>query len=377
MEISIKLDGRNSGETPKGFPIVIEANSSYQQKRWRTGYHSKKTEWNEKLCQPRTKHPDFYVLSDKITFLKERIATTLKENNHRPLSMMEAKQIIFRTESLFFYDSTIASFPEDYNGTSRFAVESFNVFSPGLKFNEINKKIVLDYRDDLLKKKRKPSGVDSYLRSLRAIWNRLSNEKNPFSSISVEIPDKINTVATLDDMRKLRSAKLKRKPVGNGGYFNYRNYWLLMFYLGGIDPEALAKLRYDENVQGNHIHFNRDKGRSKAACRTIISKQAFEILKQYNCKPYLVPIYKSANYNTFRSNFTERMKKLSIILELSTQLRPKGARYTFIDRAQQLLIDERITAQIVGHKRRTTTSLYSNDFPQKVQDEAHLKIVSI
>jgi hypothetical protein len=69
----------------------------------------------------------------------------------------------------------------------------------------------------------------------------------------------------------------------------------------------------------------------------------------------------------------------SRLLDLNLTRRPltKSARYSFINRAQQLLIDERITAEIVGHKRKTTTSIYSNSFPLEVRDQAHAKIIDV
>ncbi|MEE9361167.1 MAG: hypothetical protein V3U92_01055 [Cellulophaga sp.] len=62
---------------------------------------------------------------------------------------------------------------------------------------------------------------------------------------------------------------------------------------------------------------------------------------------------------------------------MSKILKPKTPRYTFINRAQELLVDERITAQIVGHKSKSTTSIYTNNFSLVAQDEAHLKIVKV
>ena len=150
-----------------------------------------------------------------------------------------------------------------------------------------------------------------------------------------------------------------KTSAGSSGFNNYRNYWLLMFYLGGIDPEVLSKLRYDRHLVNGRIVFNRDKGNSKTSCNNIVPKQAVEILELYkkSGEPYFVPIHNAKNYRTFSGNFSRRMRELSRKLDLSVELRPKSARYTFIDRAQQMLIDERVTAQIVGHKRKTTTSI--------------------
>lgn len=397
MKLNIKLDCRKSGQTPQGFPIVVHFAANYKQRDWRTGHYAKKKEWNERMATPTSKHPEYYLLLDYLSSLKLAISDIILQTKNRPISMNEVKVHLFKKEIKIFNNAAMESFEKGYKGTVWSAVRSFNKFAPNLLFSEITNELAIKYRDHLLKKGNKPGGVDSYMRSLRAIWNRLSKEPSPFSGVPVEIPETIKTVANNLDLAKLKLFQenglynIKKtdhnnqektftikasKSIGTGGYINYTNYWLLMFYLGGIDPEALSKLRYDKNVVGKRIVFNRDKGRSKMSCNNSIPKEAWEILKLYDCKPYLVPIYKNKNYHSFSTNFSERMRLLSNRIELSVELRPKSARYTFINKAQQLLIDERITSQIVGHKRRTTTSIYTNDFPQSVQDEAHLKIIN-
>jgi site-specific recombinase XerD len=374
MEIAINLDLRKSGKTEKGYPIVVYVSKNYKTRHWRTGHFAKPSEWNEKLATPKSKHPQYTTLMGYLHSLKLRISNILSDHKNNTLGLEEIKELLFKKNYSRFYYAAMDSFPQGYKGTKWSAVNSFNNFAHEVLFEEVTKDMVLKYRDHLLRKGNKPGGVDSYIRSLRAVWNDLSNEKNPFSGIKIHIPEKVNTVATETDLHILKSTDLG-KPAPIGGYANFRNYWLLMFYLGGIDPEVLAKLRYDVHVINGRIIFNRDKGGSKTACSNLIPTEAMEILEQYNCAPYLVPIYKSSNYDVFRRNFSRRMKILSERLQLSTRLKPKSARYTFIDRAQQLLVDERVTAQIVGHKRKTTTSIYTNDFPLSVQDKYHKQII--
>lgn len=376
MEISIKLDLRKTGKIQKGFPIVVYISKNYKTRHWRTGHYAKPSDWNERLASPKSKHPEYNQLMGFLDGLKLRISNILANHQNQALGLDEIKNLLFKKNFNRFYFAAMDLWPDNYRGTDWSAVRAFNKFAFEATFEDITPAKAVQFRNHLLKKGQKPSGVDSYLRSLRAVWNKLSSQPNPFKSINVEIPDKINTVATEADLKKLILADLgPLKKIG--GMANYRNYWLLMFFLGGIDPEVLAKLRYDEHVINGRINFNRDKGRSKTFCSNILTPQAKEILKLYDCNPYLVPIYKTAKYSTFSTNFSERMKLLSEKLGLSVKLKPKSARYTFIDRAQQKLVDERITAQIVGHKRRTTTSIYTNDFPLKKQDKYHKKIIKI
>ena len=378
MKIKIKLLKRVSKRTKKGFPIIVYVSDNYRDKEWRTGYFSEEAFWNNQLAAPKRKHPNYYQLLDYLNPLKRRIEEVILESTRRPISFDETKSLIFNVHKDSFYDSAMNSFDDGYRGTDWSAIKRFNAFYRNSTFTNVTNEIALKFRDDLLSKGNRPSGVDSYIRSLKALWNRLSDKPNPFKGVVTQIPDRVKTVASDKDLKKLIEANFNRKD-GFSGFYHYRNYWLLMFYLGGIDPEVLAKLRYDRNLVNGRIIFNRNKGNSKTSCNNIVPKQALEIMEIYkeDSKPFFVPIHNANNYRTFSGNFSRRMRELSRKLELSVQLRPKSARYTFIDRAQQLLIDERVTAQIVGHKRKTTTSIYTNDFPLSAQDSAHSKIISL
>lgn len=378
MKLTITINKRKSKRTKKGFPIIVYATHNYQEKEWRTGYYSELPNWNEKRALPTSKHPQYYFLLDYLNSLSIRLNEVSLESTRRPVSFEEAKSWIFNENRDSFYHMSMDSFEEGYRGTDWSAIRRFDRFYPHSTFNNVSIEIAVQFRDHLLKEGNKPSGVDSYIRSLKALWNRLSTKPNPFKGVNTEIPDTVKRVATQQDIEKLIKAELNTNE-GFSGYCHYRNYWLLMFYLGGIDPEVLAKLRYDKHLINGRIIFNRDKGRSKTSCNNIVPDQALDILKLYKTdqSPFFVPIHLASSYKTFSGNFSRRLRELSRKLDLSVELRPKSARYTFIDRAQQLLIDERITAQIVGHKRKTTTSIYTNDFPLEVIDQAHRKIIAV
>ena len=378
MKISIKLNKRTNKKTKKGFPIIVYVTMNYKEKEWRTGFYSEISMWNDQRAVPNRKHPEYYLLMDYLNLAKQRINQIVLESNKRFVSFEEAKDWIFNQDKDMFYNSVINSFAQNYRGTEWSAIRSFNNFYPYSSFQNVSHEIALEFRNELLKRGNKPSGVDSYIRSLRALWNRFTDKPNPFKGIVTRIPESVKNVASTEDIKKLIDADLKPSK-GSSGFNNYRNYWLLMFYLGGIDPEVLSKLRYDKHLVNGRIIFNRDKGNSKTSCNNLVPQQAMEILKLYQKidEPFFVPIHKANNYKTFSGNFSRRMRELSRKLNLSVELRPKSARYTFIDRAQQLLIDERVTAQIVGHKRKTTTSIYTNDFPLNFQDKAHIKIVTV
>lgn len=364
MKISIKLDKSKRAYNDDGHPIIIYITKDYKEKKIRTDYRSHLSQWNEKLSEPNKRHPEYYQVYPYIQELKSKISKISFEATRTDLTIDEIVSKLFRKNLDTFFDLAIENIGR-YN-TKSSAIKSFNRFAPNVKMHEVTPKLVERYFKHELKT-RKARGVDSYKRSLRAVWNIISDEPNPFK-VSIKIPEKENRVASTEDLILLKEAQL------TGMKEFYRDCWLLMFYLGGIDLEALARLR-NENIVGDRVCFNRSKGNSETFCSNIILPEAWGIINKYK-EDYFVPIHRYV-YREFRSNFSRRFKPVCKSLGLSVQLSPKNVRHTFIDRAQQLLIDERITGQIVGHKFKTTTSLYANQFPRSVQDDAHAKIVAL
>ena len=377
MKIAIKLDKRKWGEKKSGFPIcVYVSRPKMATVPLRTGYYSKPSHWDATFAEVNRKHPEYLIVNDFLDAVKTRIRKLLRDSEFKAISIDEVPEYLFKKDFTVMYDAIVDHLGQDYKGTHRSAANSFNEYYPKVTFNEVSKNMVERWIMKLEQKGNKPAGIDSYVRSMRAMWNKLNDADNPFRGHRIAIPKKVNRVATLEDLRKLQAAELDYKGT-IGGSGRYRDYFLLMYYLGGIDPEVLCRLRYDEHVVRGRVIFNRRKGNSNSSCNNVIPPQAFEILKKYDCAPYLVPMHKAKTYKHFIDTFRSRFRTVCRKLDLSVELRPKSARYTFIDRAQQLLIDERLTAQIVGHQRRTVTSLYTNDFPLEVQDEAHMKVVNL
>jgi hypothetical protein len=150
-----------------------------------------------------------------------------------------------------------------------------------------------------------------------------------------------------------------------------------MFYLGGIDFIDLAHLRYDKHIINGRVQFKRFKGGTDASVNNKMFDCVFEILSKFECYPYLVPIYKRADYKSYLRKVNGYFKSRTIDLSLERIPKTKSARYSFINRAQQLLIDERITMEIVGHSKKSVHSIYTNEFPLSVRDQAHEKIINL
>lgn len=380
MRGKIRLNGRANYETKKGFPIIIYLTKDKKEKEIITGYHSKKNHWNKPNALPTNKHPQYIELLNYLETIKIKLRKVLEEAKYDNISLDYAQQKLLKKDNSIFFNDAM-KLAVNLKRTYKIALVSFNKYFPDYPYDYITKEVAEEYMHKLSKtpvngKKRSPNGVLSYMSSLNAIWNKLGKKNNPFSGVRVErVPTK--SKALLDsDLVKMRENKLKDYYGSNAGKKHYVNFLMLCFYLGGIDMIDLRNATYDDNVVNGRFEYTRTKLVKKVSASNFIFPEARAILDQYDCKPYLVPLFKLKNYDSYISNMSRTFQSIKDELQLSKKPYSKAARYTFINRAQNLLIDERITISIVAHSQSSTHSIYKDEFPKHIQDEAHKKIIS-
>lgn len=376
MKISIKILTYNKG-TKNGFPIVLQLSNKQQRKKKIIGY-SHTVNWNHETQLPLKAHPDYVVLMSEILNLK----ATINKIYVNQLGYDRAAALLFETkkQSDVFYKACLQFCDRSTTGKLyQTVLNSFNKVFPGVLVSEITAADAKHYMQFLLRTNT-ANGVHAYMRTLNALFNKVAPGNNPFKGVR---PKKVKTKSkalTDSDVQKLINTRcyIKRFDGKNNIHtVNFeRYYWLLMFYLGGIDFVDLAALRYDQHVVDGRIQFYRNKGGTNVFVNNKIMPQAESILKLFNCKPYLVPIYKYKDYHSYLSKCNSNLHERTTDLNLTVKPTTKSARYTFITKAQQLLIDERITIEIVGHAQQSTHSIYTNEFPLQVRDAAHEKIIT-
>lgn len=382
MRIKVRLDGRKNGLTDKGFPIVIYVTQNKKDKPIRTGYFSKKSHWDKANALPTKKHPDYIEILNYLEKKKITIAKLLEKDKIKPISINEAETIITKNDSDIFYE--IAQ-PFLKNKAYKNALNSFQRIYPDYTFTMITKSLAKSFMNRLLVTplksgtERSPNGVYSYMDKLTALWNFCEKPDNPFAGIRPDKMQSKNKALNTHDLIKIRDNDYRiHANSKGGGKKEFLDYLMLGFYLGGIDLGDLSKLTYRDHVINNRVEFYRSKGsKRKAFISNFIFPEAWEIMEKYNCKPYLIPIRKNTIYDNYTANMSREYAKIKKKLELTRKPYSKAARFSFITRAQNLLIDQRIAEKIVGHLSSSTHSIYKDVFPQHIQDKAHRKIIDL
>ncbi len=385
MRGKIRLDGRKNSLTEKGFPIIIYLTDKYSKQKEKiiqTGYHSFKEHWDKANALPTREHPERTSLLNYLEAIKIRLNTLLDRSKMEIISFGYAEQYLTKNDVGVFYNDAMALVKKlDLRRVYVVALNSFNSHFPEYSYTQIDRAVVESYIRKLQNtpvngKKRSPNGIISYLNTLTAAWNKLDRPNNPFAGIRPTAKRTQSKSFTPSDIEKLKNHNFKPHPnTKAGGVANYCNYLLLCFYLGGIDLVDLKELRYDKHVIDGRIEFNRHKGGTNAFVSNKIFPEAKELLKLYNCRPYFIPLKMYQSYEAFLPNISRRFSDIKDKLGLSKLPYSKSPRYTFINFAKELLIDERIAKQLVGHTEHHTHSLYKDAFPNSVIDQAHRQII--
>lgn len=376
MKASIRLV-TNQKITENGFPIWCILQDG-KLRTYRVIGHSHKQHWDPVNRTITKNHPNYNELLFKIMEMHTKCITV----NFSDLTFDQAAELLFNmqtvSEVLQFKAAALKTLTGKSTSINKTVLNSFDAFAPKILIQDITPQIAQNYMKWLLAKN-KPNGVHTYLRKLSTLFTRVSDLPNPFAGVRPKKQATQKKNLTDADLIKLINTQTyvnKSDYKSTTATINsYRHYYLLMFYLGGIDMVDLAQLRYDKHVFGGRIQFKRHKGGTDAFVNNKIFPEALEILKNFDCKPYLVPIYQNENYKEFVNNMNRRFALQVSDLNLSRKPLTKSARYTFINRAQQLLIDQRITMEIVGHVQQDTHSIYTDHFPLSVRDAAHERII--
>lgn len=378
MKASIKLI-KSKKNNQNQHPIYLKL-ADGNKRSFKIIAHIEQFFWDFENCVPFKQYPDFNLLMPSILEYQAKCYKI----NYGNYTFQQAKSILMHDANLDIQVSFFNAGLKYANSTktgklNRTILNSWNSMYPNVTISEITDKHVKRYMMAMLKTNR-PNGVHTYIRKLSTIYSKLTDASNPFKGIRPKKQKTRQKTLTKIDLHKIfTTCTLVNKFDGKNTNetINYdRYYYMLMFYLGGIDMVDLANLRYDIHVVQGRIQFYRHKGGTDCFVNNKIMPEAMELLNRFDCYPYLVPIYKYKDYHSFVNKVNKRFSNKTLDLVLTRKPLTKSARYSFINLAQQLLIDQRITMEIVGHMQTSSThSIYTDEFPMHVRDEAHRLII--
>ena len=309
---------------------------------------------------------------------------------------METKEITKEKEMMHLADcmaSIISQLKEEkkysavhtYNST----LNSFKAFSDGdeakMSIDEVFTAARLkDYDVWLRQKNGKWNTISTYMRTLRAVYNRVcppgSAEYRPklFDGVYTRVVSQTKRSLTEDQMRMLLTTDLASLPQD---VQRALAYFRLMFFFRGMPFIDLAYLR-QQDIQGNSIVYCRHKTGQQMTVR--VPKEAQSLLKEYRSKHpdsvYLFPILDEtvkddaelyACYLRALRHFNKGLEKMTALLLPDVKVSSYTARHTWATLAfyQGLLIG--VISKALGHSSIKVTETYLKPFENEKVDNAN------
>ena len=241
----------------------------------------------------------------------------------------------------------------------------------------------------------KSQGVNGraiYLRSLRAVCNYALHikaiQEYPFQNFSIKQEPTRKRSVSVDLFRKFLDY-----PTTSANN-RYRDYFLLMFYLIGINTKDLLLVRKESVVNGR-LEYIRSKTHKKYSIK--IEPEAEELLKKYQGKDYLLEAMDHCiHYKSFAHEMNDALKTIGevrtemvpdpedlfapphqerIVYPVIPEISTYYARHCWATFAYEAGVPLDVISQALGHSSGNRTTLIYVKFDQEKVDEANRKVI--
>lgn len=221
-----------------------------------------------------------------------------------------------------------------------------------------------------------------HLRNIRAVFNYCIDEEYttlyPFRRFKIKKEETRKRSLTVEQLRTLRDypcEDYQRK---------YRDIFMLMFYLIGINGTDLFNARRSQIVNGR-LEYKRAK--TGKLYSVLVQPEAMEIIDRYKGKDYLIDVMDTySNYKDFLHRMGIALKSIGEVRRVGrggrkerTPLFPSissyWSRHTWATIAAELDIPIDTISEALGHEYGcATTHIYVN-FNQRKVDEANRRVI--
>ncbi len=257
-----------------------------------------------------------------------------------------------------------------------------------LQFSDITVKWLNDF-DRMLSATCQANTRSIHLRNIRSVMNAAITEEvidqntYPFRRFKIKTERTAKRALTLDELRTLRDYPCEPHLA------YYRDMFMLIFYLSGINAVDLFHLR---EIRNGRIEFLRAK--TKRPYSIKVEPEAMAIIDKYHGKDYLLDVLdRYKDYRDFLKRMDRGLKQIGEIRYIPNSSRGKKsgpdkkeyiglfphlssywARHTVATIAASLDIPKETIAAILGHGGNTTTDIYI-DFDERKKDIAMRRVI--
>lgn len=403
--LSLSLDTRRKRKD-NSYPIIIRLSHFQKTTSIATGQSVPEKYWDDSKKQVRKSYKGVVSVKFLNNLLISEIAKARDiinrlhykgELNFLIINQLKAKIVKkSKYESFFTYGLEVA---KDLRVAQRFGtarnyegiIGILKVFNKqkDLKFNELNLDFLKRFeRFHLSKSGNTQNGLASYMRTIKAIYNRgikddiIEREHYPFLKYQIKTNPTEKRAIKIESIKKILDLKLAK----GHSLFHYRNYFLLSYMTMGMSFIDMAFLR-KKDIVDDRIKFQRRK--TSKIYDIKITDQIRAILKFYISKKgkneFILPVikreifemqYKDAQWGLKRYN--TGLKEIAKLCEIEERLTSYVSRHSFATHALFKNIPLAAISAMLGHSKLSTTQIYLKSLPSNVLDtyQEELNILS-
>lgn len=222
-----------------------------------------------------------------------------------------------------------------------------------------------------------------HLRNIRSVFNYAIDEEYttlyPFRRFSIKKEETRKRSLTAEQLRLLRDYPCEEYQI------RYRDMFMLMFYLIGVNAADLFNAKHSALVNGR---FEYKRAKTGKLYSIKVEPEAQAIIEKYKGKDYLLNIMDEyGNYKDFLHRMGIGLKQIGETERkglggkksrnpLFPDLSSYWARHTWATVAAELDVPKEVIAHAFGHSwaNSTTTDIYIR-FDMKKVDEANRKVI--
>lgn len=399
--IVISLDTRREKQDGT-YPLIMRLGHKRKTIPIPLGYSIKKKDWDEEQRIVKKSH----IGSETVTRLNNIIQTKRNEAMDEILKLQQAKQLdtltitelkdrIFQPASAHSFFKFAEKVVEDLEKAQRFGtarsyesvagiIKSYN-HDKDLSFEDITYDFLMKFETDHFAKGNGKNGLATYMRSIRAIYNKaikagiITKEQYPFDNYKIKTEPTEKRALEWNILEKIIAHKI---GVGEP-FFNERNFFVASYMMYGMNFLDMAFLKKSDRKE-DRIKYRRSK--TSKLYDIKISPALKEILDYYEAKSasaYIFPIVKRTDPKLMendvlwaRNRYNKRLKALAKQLKIKENLTSYVSRHSFATQAMLKEVPLVAISTMLGHSSLKTTQVYLKSLPSNILDEYNSRILA-
>lgn len=264
------------------------------------------------------------------------------------------------------------------------AIKSFNGKAE-IKFETISFQFLTNWETKHLEGENSINGLASYLRSIRAIYNKaikagvVDKELYPFAAYKIKTKPTQKRALETTLLNKI----IKKKFKTTDPYFDTRNYFLLSYMMYGMNFIDMAYFKKKDIADGR-IYYRRSK--TSRLFDIKITPSLEKLLNHYiNLYPeskFVFPFLESddVEYNhkqvkLKRRLFNTRLEEMAEQIGIDKKVTSYVIRHSFATQAVLLEIPLTAVSAMLGHTSFKTTQIYIDTLPTNILDKYNAKLI--